>query len=318
MKQKILSLLLVLVALITLTGCGKSTKEKDAINIASLKGPTSIGLVKLYNNSDNDKSSNKYNYNIFGSADEISTKLVKGDLDIAAIPANLAAILYNKTEGKIQIAGINTLGVLYILAKGCDINSVAELKGKTIYTTGQGTTPEYTLRHILSEKGLNPDKDITIEFLSEASEVVAKCAEMDTAVMMLPEPYVEIALAKDSALKTVINTTEEWPDVTTGVVVIRKDFYEKNPDALKSFLSEYKASTVFASENVDECAELLEKFDIFKAAIAKKAIPKCNVTLISGNEMKEKLIKYYQVLFDENPASVGGKLPDDNAFLILN
>lgn len=320
MKKKLLVITLILITLLTFTGCKKSTSssgsddEKLVIKTASLKGPTSIGLVGLYDKADNGKAFNIYDYNIYGTADEISTKLLKGELDAAAIPANLAAVLYNKTNGEIQIAGINTLGVLYILAKGADINSVTDLIGKTIYTTGQGTTPEYTLRHILSEKGIDPDKDVKIEFLSEASEVVAKCSEMDSAVMMLPEPYVEVALSKDSALMTVIDTSAEWKDVVTGVIVVRKEFAKKYHTFIDKFLEEYEDSVKFANEKPDDCAGLLEKYDIFKAETAKKAIPKCNVTLITGDEMIQKLNSYYEVLFKENPASVGGKIPSEDAY----
>lgn len=320
MKNKFLLLVLIFITIFTASGCNKrnhpSRENKTIINIASLKGPTSIGLVKLYSESDAGSSYNSYNYNIYGTADEISTKLIKGELDAAAVPANLAAILYKKSEGEISIAGINTLGVLYILAKGCEINSVDDLRGTTIYTTGQGTTPEYTLRHILSQNGINPDKDVNIEFFSEASEVVAKCSEMDSAIMMLPEPYVEVALSKDENLSVAIDTSAEWEDVVTGVIVVRKSFIDDKKDAFDQFMNEYKTSVTFANRSIDECADLLEKYDIFKANVAKKAIPKCNVTLITGQEMVTKLNNYFSVLYKENPLSLGGTIPDDNVYYI--
>lgn len=320
MKKRFLLIVLIIITIFTASGCNKrnnsSRENKTIINIASLKGPTSIGLVKLYSESDAGSSYNSYNYNIYGTADEISTKLIKGELDAAAVPANLAAILYKKSEGEISIAGINTLGVLYILAKGCEINSVDELRGTTIYTTGRGTTPEYTLRHILSQNGINPDKDVNIEFFSEASEVVAKCSEMDSAIMMLPEPYVEVALSKDENLSVAIDTSAEWEDVVTGVIVVRKSFIDDKKDAFDQFMNEYKTSVTFANRSIDECADLLEKYDIFKANVAKKAIPKCNVTLITGQEMVTKLNNYFSVLYKENPLSLGGTIPDDNVYYI--
>lgn len=175
-----------------------------------MKGPTSIGLVKLYDDASNEKTSNDYDYKICGTADEIATGLIKGELDAACVPANLASVLYNKTEGRIKIAAVNTLGVLYILSKGISVSSAADLKGQTIYTTGQGTTPEYTLRHILSENNIDPDKDVTIEYMSEAAEVLQKASAMDSAVVMLPEPFVEVAKTKDPAFETVIDLTKEW------------------------------------------------------------------------------------------------------------
>lgn len=324
MKKKLLSLLLALTLAVSFSACGRGASDAGNkgcdINIASLKGPTSIGLVKLFDDSDNGQTVNKYNYSIHGTADEISTGLIKGDFDAAAVPCNLASVLYNKSKGEIVIAGINTLGVLYILEKGEEIKSVADLKGKTIYTTGQGTTPEYTLRYLLSSNGLDPDKDVTIEFRSEASEVVSAVSQIESAVMMLPQPYVTIALNSDENIRVALDVTEEWEKndknstVVTGVIVARKAFIDEHQKEFEIFLSEYQKSAAYANDNTEDTAELLEKFDIFKAAVAKKAIPQCNVTFITGSEMRTKVLSYLSVLFDANPASVGGKLPDQNIF----
>ena len=276
MKKKLLALFLVAAMIFGLTACGKTSSQTgttadngttaasedgttaDAqteparvegcdFNIASLKGPTSIGLVKLFSDSDAGNTVNKYNYSIYGTADEISTGMVKGDLDVAAVPCNLASVLYNKTEGQVVIAAVNTLGVLYIVEKGEELGSIADLKGKTIYTTGQGTTPEYTLRYLLSQNGLDPDKDVTIEFCSEASEVVSTIATMDSAVAMLPQPYVTVAQTKVDGLKVAFDVTKEWEKadkdstVVTGVLIARKAFIEEHPEQFKAFLDEYKA-----------------------------------------------------------------------------
>lgn len=329
MKKKLLALFLVAAMIFGLTACGKTSSQTDPakvegcdFNIASLKGPTSIGLVKLFSDSDAGNTVNKYNYSIYGTADEISTGMVKGDLDVAAVPCNLASVLYNKTEGQVVIAAVNTLGVLYIVEKGEKLGSIADLKGKTIYTTGQGTTPEYTLRYLLSQNGLDPDKDVTIEFCSEASEVVSTIATMDSAVAMLPQPYVTVAQTKVDGLKVAFDVTKEWEKadknstVVTGVLIARKAFIEEHPEQFKAFLDEYKDSAEYANSNVEDTAELVEKFDIFKAAIAKKAIPECNVTFITGDDMKTKVSSYLKVLFDANPKAVGGKLPDDGIYYV--
>lgn len=329
MKRKILSLILVFALLVSLSACQsnktdtKKDDEKSTVRIASMKGPTSIGLVKLYDDASDNKTTNNYDYQICGTADEIATGLIKGELDAACVPANLAGVLYNKTEGKIKIAAVNTLGVLYILSKGVDISSVADLKGQTIYTTGQGTTPEYTLRHILSENGIDPDKDVTIEYMSEATEVLQKASAMDSAVVMLPEPFVEVAKTKDSAFETVIDLTKEWEkihddsSIVTGVLVVSEDYASSNEKALKTFLDEYKASSENATANIEETASLLEKYDIIKAAIATKAIPYCNICFITGDEMVNKVTGYFKVLFDANPDSLGKKLPDNDIFYIV-
>ena len=350
MKKKLLSLLLATAMVFAMTACGKSesstgsttaanddttavadsTKESNEtepaeiegcdFNIASLKGPTSIGLVKLFSDSDEGTTINKYNYSIYGTADEISTGIVKGDLDVAAVPCNLASVLYNKTEGQVVIAAVNTLGVLYILEKGEELNEISDLKGKTIYTTGQGTTPEYTLRYLLSANGIDPDNDVDIQFCSESAEVVSTIATMDSAIAMLPQPYVTVAQNSDETLQVAFDVTEEWEKldenstVVTGVLIARKEFVEEHPEQFTAFLDEYKASTEFANSDVETTAELVESFDIFKAAIAKKAIPACNVTFITGSEMASKAASYLKVLYNANPASVGGTLPDDGIF----
>lgn len=333
MKKKLLSLLLtVCTALSIFSGCSRraeKVEEADIVtkletvttmNIACMKGPTGIGMIKLIADSDDGKTANTYNYSIVGTADEIATKLLKGELDIAAVPCNLASVLYNKSEGEILTLGINTLGVLYIVEAGDSVNSVNDLKGKTIYSTGQGTTPEYTLRFLLSSAGLDPEKDVDIQFKSEAPEVLAALKQDTTAVAMLPQPYATVALNSDENMRIALDVTKEWESFTdatvvTGVLVARKTFIEENKDAIASFMKEYEASTTYANTNVDDTAALLEKYDVFKAAIAKKAIPYCNVTLITGEDMKTKAMSYLNVLLNENPASIGGKLQEGMFYL---
>lgn len=321
-KKSIFLLLIVSAAFVMLCGCAKEKSSENteakqlSINIGCMKGPTGIGMIKLLNDSDEGKSVNHYNYTIAGTADEISTALVKEKLDIAAVPCNLASVLYNKTEGEVVTVAINTLGVLYIVENGKNISEVSDLKGKTIYSTGQGTTPEYTLRYLLTKAGLNPDKDVNIQYKSEAPEVLAAMTQDESSLAMLPQPYVTVALNSNENYRIALNVTEEWEklskdsSVVTGVLVVRKSFIEKNKEMFDEFIKEYKASTEYANTNVEETAALLEKYDIFKAAIAKKAIPFCNVTFINGEEMKTKAYAYLKVIYDQNPNAVGGKLEE--------
>lgn len=300
------------------------TKDELAsadINIACMKGPTGIGMIHLLSESDAGNTHNHYNYTIAGTADELSGPLVNGTLDIAAVPCNLASVLNQKTNGEIVTVAVNTLGVLYLVEAGDTIQTVADLKGKTIYSTGQGTTPEYTLRYLLTSAGLNPDKDVTIEYKSEATEVVASLAQNAEAVAMLPQPYVTVAMNNNENLRIALDITKEWEaacdsTVVTGVLVARKTFIEENAEAFQAFLQEYEASTTFANEQVEETAQLLEQFDIFKAAIAKKAIPYCNVTFMDGEEMKENVLAYLKVLYDQNPKAVGGTMPEEGLFYL--
>ncbi len=290
------------------------------IRIAGLKGPTSMGLVKVMEDNENGKAANNYEFTVAGSADEITPLLTKGELDIAAVPANLASVLYNKTEGAIQLLAVNTLGVVYITEKGDSINSLADLKGKTIYATGKGSTPEYALRYILTENGIDPDKDVTLEWKSEPTEVVALLQNAETGVAMLPQPYVTVAQTSVEGLRIAIDLNSEWEKLDngslflTGVLVARKAFLEENKAAVNEFLKEYKTSTEYVNANIEEAAALVEKVGIVKAAVAQKAIPYCNITYIDGAEMKTAVAGYLKVLFDLNPASVGNALPEDGFY----
>jgi NitT/TauT family transport system substrate-binding protein len=294
---------------------------KPELRVAALKGPTAIGMVKVMEDASAGTSANEYNFTIAGTADEISAGLVKGELDIAAVPCNLASVLYNKTKGQIKLAGINTLGVLYIVETGDSIQSVEDLKGKTIYSTGLGTTPQYTLNYLLTSYGIDPEKDVTIEYKTEATEVAAILSETKDAVAMLPQPYVTTVLMNNDKVRVALDIAKEWEvasedgsSVVTGVVVVRSDFLEKNKEAFDAFLEEYAASTAFVNENVEEASALVEKFDIFKAAVIKKAMPYCNITLLQGEEMKTKVSGYLKVLYNQNPQSVGGTLPADDFY----
>lgn len=296
---------------------------KQDIEVAALKGPTAIGMVKIMDDAKNGKAQNNYNFHIEATADAFTTQLIKGDIQIAALPCNAAATLYNKSNGKIQVLGINTLGVLYILDTGSGVQNVADLKGKTIYSTGKGTTPEYTLRYLLKSAGIDPDNDVNIEFKSEASEVAAVMTQSrEEVVAMLPQPYVTTVLANNSNARVALDVTKEWEKlagsdstVVTGVVVVNTEYYKNNRQAVDRFVEEYKKSADYVNANVDEAAQLVEDFGIFKAAVAKMAIPACNITFINGSQMKTKISNYLKVLFDENEAAVGGKLPDDGFYI---
>lgn len=330
MKKVLALVLAVLMLTAVFAGCSNTAKEQESsipavtqktdVNIAGLKGPTTMGLVKVIEDNKNGKASNNYNFTVAGSADEITPKLTKGELDIAAIPANLASVLYNKTQGKIKVLAVNTLGVVYITEKGESVKSVKDLKGKTIYATGKGSTPEYTLRYILKENGLDLDKDVTVEWKSEPTEVVALLSKGEGGVAMLPQPYVTVAQTSVEGLRIAINLNDEWEKLDngskciTGVVVARTEFIENNKAAVDAFLKEYKKSTAYVNENVSEAAALIEEVGIVKAAIAQKAIPYCNITYIDGAKMKTGLKGYLQVLFDSNANAVGGALPDDNFY----
>lgn len=329
-KLKGFTILIMILCVFFLTSCSKQEGEvkqettstvKANINIAALKGPTAIGMVKIMNDNENSEAANHYNFSLYGAADEITAKLIKGELDIAAVPSNLASVLYNKTKGQIKVAAVNTLGVLYIVETGDTIQSVEDLKGKTIYSTGKGATPEYTLNYLLNSSGIDPEKDVTIEYKSEPTEIAALLNSTDNAIAMLPQPYVTTVMMNNDKVRIALDVNEEWnkistdnSTVVTGVVVARKEFIDANKDAFESFLKEYNDSTTYVNENVEDAAKLVEKFDIFKASVAKKAIPDCNITFLTGPEMQTNLTNYLATLYEQNPKSIGGAMPEDDFY----
>lgn len=343
MKNKLAIGLSLLLALAVFAGCGTAASSTSAVQsavsesvslpastpaaepatfrIAGLKGPTTMGMVKLMSDAEAGQTKHTYSVEMFGAADEVTAKLISGEIDVAAIPANLASTLYNKTEGKIQVAAINTLGVLYVLETGDTIQSVADLKGKTVYTTGKGQTPEYVLNYVLTQNGLNPETDLTIEYKSEATEVAAMLQGADNAIAVLPQPYATAVGLQNEKLRTALNLTEEWNKVAsdsalvTGVLVARTEFIQQNEAAFAEFLQDYKASIEWVNANTQEAAALVVQYGIVeKEPLAVKALPLCNITYIDGAELQTMLGGYLQVLYDQKPESVGGALPDSGFY----
>lgn len=303
----------------------RETAEAVDVNVTALKGPTAMGMVKFMDDADQGNiTSENYHFSIAASADEVTPKLVQGETDIAAVPANLASVLYNNTDGQVQVLAINTLGVLYIVESGDTVQSVADLKGKTIYASGKGSTPEYSLRYILSANGIDPDTDVTIEWKSEHSECVAALSSTENAIAMLPQPFVTTAQSKNPAIRTALDLTEEWDRVQetqeikssllTGVVVARTEFVEENPEAVEDFMDNYEASVNYVNKNTQEAAKLVGQYDIVAEEVAKTALPECNIVFIDGSEMKEKLSGYLEVLKEQNPEAVGGEVPGDEFY----
>ena len=357
LKKKLLALGLSLALALSLTACGRNPEEPAqteepaqsealaevpetpdftpaSFKIAALKGPTAMGLVKLMKDNDEMTSAllssakpyegevgNLYTFTLAGSADEVTPALIKGELDMACVPANLAAVLYGKTEGAVEVLAVNTLGVLYIVENGDTVQSMADLKGQTVVAAGKGSTPEYALRYLLSENGIDPDKDVTIDWKSEHSECVAALAGGQATIALLPQPFVTVAQTKIEGLRMALDLTAEWDaldngsGLITGVIVARRDVVEANPGAVDSFLQNYAASVEWVNANNADAAQLIAEYGIIEAApVAEKALPYCNIVCITGSEMKDKLSGYLQVLADAEPSSVGGTLPGDDFY----
>lgn len=325
MKKKISSLLASLLVVAMFAGCGAKPTEPKDMRVGALKGPTGMGMVKLMEEQEVGKTApNNYTFSLVAAPDEMSVKLAKGEVDIAAMPANLASVLYQNTEKQISVLAVNTLGVLYIVEHGDSVQSVADLKGKTIYAAGKGTTPEFALRYILEQNNINPDTDVKLEWKTEHAECVAALAQDKNGIALLPQPFVTTAQMKNEDLRIALDLTKEWDalqegkenpsGMITGVVVARNEFIEQSPEAVDTFLAQYADSVKYVNENTEDAAQLIEKFDVLKAAVAQKALPYCNIVCITGDEMEQKLSGYLTVLYEQNPKSVGGTMPEEDFY----
>lgn len=326
MKRKIFGnvkralLLTALAVSVVLTGCG-AKQESTQVKVGSLKGPTSMGLVSLMEKSEAEETKNSYTFTMETAADALLTGVVKGELDIALVPANVASVLYQKTGGQVAVIDVNTLSVLYMVSADSSLQTFGDLKGRTIYLTGKGTTPDYALQYLLEKNSISPD-EVTLEYKSEATEVVSVLAQNPEAVVLLPQPFVTAACAQNESLQIVYDFNEEWNAVSedgsslvTGVTIVRREFMEEHKDAVLTFMREHKESAEFASGNVDETATAVVKYGILeKEPIAKKALPACNITYIDGEDMKQTLSGYLNVLYQMDPAAVGGNLPQEDFY----
>ena len=330
--KKLLAILLTMALVFALVGCSDTdttstpnvSTDSEAytavdMSVAYMTGPTGIGMAKLNADSDAKLTANNYTFTVATAAPDITGKFLKGEINIASVPTNVAANLYNKSNGKVRMLAVNTNGVLSILEKGNTIKSVADLKGKTIYSTGKGQNPEYILNYILNKNGINPATDVTINFVS-SDDLKAKLISGEAEIAMAPEPLATAVMVQNKQLNRALSINDEWSKVSDtelmmGCVIALDSYVEANPKAVEKFLEEYEASIKFATTNIDETATYCEKYGIApKAAIAKKSIPICNLCYVTGTDMKTNVNGYYSVLFDADPTSIGGKLPADDLY----
>jgi len=293
--------------------------ERAELRIATLKGPTGIGMVQMMENDELDTSAVDYTFDLVGAPDQIIGKVVQGEVEIAAVPTNLAQILNVKTEGQVQLLAVNTLGVLYVLENGEEIQSIEDLKGKTLRSSGKGASPEYILNYVLAENGLTDD--VTVEYAVEHGELATTTTAGDTALALLPQPFVTSTLLGNSDVRIALDLTKEWEKVTggsvlpMGAIIVNKAYAEANPEVIASFMAEYQASVEFVNASPVDAGLLVEKFGILpKAALATKAIPNCNITLIDAQTSKESVMKFYEILKGYDPKSIGGSMPEDSFF----
>ena len=335
------------------TNSSSEGAEPTTVRVGALKGPTGMGLVGLMDAAgmfaagdaaatDDGSSSdaaatdtpvgadpagigaleNDYEFTLAGSADELAPQLIQGDLDVLCVPANLAATLYQKTEGAVTVLCVNTLGVLDIVEAGEAIQDITDLAGRTIYSAGRGSTPQYALEYLLRENGIDPEADVTIQWASEHAECLAALQADPSIVCMLPQPFATSALAKVEGARIALDLTEVWDETVaanggdsqliTGVAVARSAFASEHPVAVEELLDAYAASVDFVNDDPSAAAQLIEVADIVTAQVAEQAIPYCNIVCMTGAEMAGALTGYLQTLYDADPASVGGAMPGDD------
>ena len=316
LMKRIVTMITAAVMLFSLAAFAACSKKQDdtEIRIAALKGPTGMGMVKL---ADKQNYSN-YTVSIEASPDALNPRIISGEVDVAAVPVNLASVLYNKLDGDISVLAVSTLGVLYVVEAGSEVNSVADLAGKTVYATGQGATPEYILNYLLDKNGVAGS--VEVNYVGEHAALATMLADGSAEIGMLPEPNVTSTLAGNDNLRIALNLTEEWNKVCStelvqGVVIARKSFVNEHPEAIEQFLREYEKSSAFVNENIDEAAKLIVDVGILgNVEIAKKAIPNCNISFSKGEAMHKAVEGMLAVLFEANPKSIGGKLPDKDFY----
>ena len=337
--KKFLSLILALIMVLSMAACSNEPTEPEEpvsseaevpeeptepevpefsgaeVKVGMLKGPTGMGAAWLMEQDELGLTLNNYEFIVAGAADELTGQLVQGGLDIAALPTNAISALYNKTEGKIVCLGVNTMGVLYILENGENISSISDLEGKTILASGKGSTAESVLSHLLAENNVNAE----IYWASEHTEAATLAITGEYDVVMLPEPFVTNVMSKNADLRVALNLSEEWKMLTGGVmtmggIAVRKEFLEQNPEAVAEFVKDYGMSIDFTNENPAEAGVLIEKFGIAAAAVAENAIPRCNIVWLAGEEYHTVLKNFLSVLFEANPASIGGNMPGEDFY----
>lgn len=306
--KSLIALLLILATLFAL-GCAKKTVEP--LSVAALKGPTGMGLAYVMK-----ENADQFTVALYDAPDALTGKFISGEVDIAAVPINLASVLYNKTEGAAVMIAVNTLGVLYVVENGDSVQSFADLAGKKIYATGQGSTPEFILNYLLEKNGI---QDATVEYVGEHAALAAMAASGEAKIAMLAEPNVTSALLKNDALRVALNLTEQFEtasgnSLVQGCYIVRKSVYEENRKGVEAFVEACAASVDKVNSDAGAPSLIAELGIVGSEAIAKNAIPRCNIVCVTGDDMQAIASSMLSVLYEAKPASVGGKLPGEDFY----
>ena len=293
------------------------------VRVGAMSGPTAMGMVGLMDQAQKGETKNSYEFaDLMTDASAFVSPLTAGEIDIAAVPSNLAGVLYNKTEGGIKVLAVNVLSVLNIVERGESITQLSDLAGKTLYATGQGATPEAVLRHLLTRSGIDADQDLEIKWCADTTEALSYVTQDENAIAMLPQPFVTAAQAQVEDLRIALNLGEVWQEedegqIVTGVLAVRSAFLEEHPEEVGTFLDEYQASYDLTQDDPETAAALIAEFGIVpKAPLAQKALPNCGIAYLRGDEMKETLSAYLEVIAQTDASLVGGKLPEEDFYYL--
>ena len=320
---KLTSLLLALLLLIPLAvSCAKKADSDLQINIYALNGTTALGMAQLIDSVNKETAEMNYNVSLHTSADAITGAIISGECDIAALPTNVAVKLFNKSEGKLQLLALNTLGVLYLLQNGENVTSLSDLEGKTVYVPGAGANPEYITAALIQNAGIsNVTIDATTYNSPDALQAAIVANQISLAV--LPEPKVTATVSSNENVKVALDLTQEWETINgkdtlvQGCLVVNTEFAKEHPTEVSKFLDDYKASVDFISEGSDEAIQMIVDATILpKAAIAKKALPGCNICFIAGEDMKAVMNTFCEKIFAYDKTSIGGAMPTDEFYYV--
>lgn len=294
--------------------------EPLQLTVAGLKGPSSIGMLRMIESEPVFGEDVETEYQIVDEPQLMIARIMSGEADIAAVPINLAAVLYNK-GAPYRLGAVTGDGLLHIVSSREDIGSVEDLKGKRIYCIAQGSTPEFVLRYVLEKSGIDPDTEVELDFSFDHVAIAPQLIAGKVDLAVLPEPFVSIVASKNPAVQPVIDLQQVWAELSgTGdtypitATLVRNSLYREHPEALKAFFAAYRESIDWANANPAEAGGLAGKYMEMPAPIIAKAMPRLNLRYQSPREARSRVEELYQVFHGFAPASVGGTIPGDEFY----
>ncbi|MDX9846980.1 MAG: MqnA/MqnD/SBP family protein [Tenuifilaceae bacterium] len=316
--MRIRFLLFLLISTIFL-GCNQGSKSKDYVTIATLKGPSAMGMIKLID-SLNHTSDKRIRVEILNEPIQVRKMVIDGTADFAILPTTMAAILYNRGIDY-QLAAIPVWGTLYLFGTDTTITAWNMLRGKTINLMGKGMTPDVLFKHLLIENGINPDVDVRLDYrfpthIDLANAVAAGQAKLG----VISEPLVSLVMERNSKIKAIFDLNAEWQKVMDMPIaqtafLVKGELANANKELVDRILKSYDYSTQWVNQNPDSAAHLIVKYDILPSVeVARKSIPRSNLYFSRVRSIRMEIESYLNVFYQMNPDIVGGRLPDENFY----